>query len=129
MTIVNANVLSAKDDILNKLLSLGVNKPEQNTDEWLMINLGTDMFGAWLSYDEDEIVGMLLVEVIEGNMGYVAVDWVKNGLSKNGMFEKAEKWAKDLGLDKLIKYTDKDTTTFVKKFGWSVWQTVLIKEL
>ena len=87
------------------------------------------MFGAWIAYDEDEIVGLLLTEVVMGNSGYLAIDWVKNGLSKETLLKKAEEWATGLNLAKLIRYTNKNPATFTKKYGWSVWQTVLIKEL
>lgn len=129
MKLVNANTLTAKDALMGIIEKLGSSKTKEETEEWLKINLGTELFCAWLMFDEDETTGLLLAEVIHRDSAFVAMDWVKNGLGKEAMLEKLEIWAKDLGLKKLIKYTNKSPTTFIKKHGWSVWQTVLVKEL
>ncbi len=127
--IVNANTLAAKDELLAKIKELGSTKTEAETKEWLTLNLGTELFGAWLTYDEGEIIGLLIAEVAMEDSAYIAFDWVKKGMSKEGLLDKAEKWAKNLGLKKMIKYTNKSPATYINKFGWSVWQTVLVKEL
>lgn len=129
MKIVNANTLTAKDALMGLIKELGSSKTEKETEEWLKINLGTELFCAWLMFDEDETVGLLLAEVVHQDSAFVAMDWIKKGLSKQLLLEKLELWAKKLGLKKLIKYTNKSPTTFIKKHGWSVWQTVLVKEL
>lgn len=129
MVIVNANTLKAKDVLMEVILKTGSSKTKEQTEEWLLLNLGTDLFSAWLAYDKDEVVGMLMAEVVMDDSAYIAFDWIKNGLSKERLLKKIEQWAKKLGLKKMIKYTDKSPLTYVKKFGWSVWQTVLIKEL
>lgn len=127
--IVNANTLSAKDDLLKKIEEIGPTKTREENSRWLMSNLGTELFGAWLLYEEDEIAGLLISEVVMGDSAYIAMDWTKGGVSKDGLLEKVEEWSKKLGLRKMIRYTNKSPTTFIKKYGWSVWQTVLVKEL
>ena len=129
MKIVNANTLAAKEVLMDLIEKLGSTKTESQTNEWLTLNLGTDLFCAWLMFDEDETIGLLLAEVVEGDKAFVAMDWVKKGIGKEGLLEKLEIWAKNLDLKRLIKYTNKSPTTFIKKHGWSVWQTVLVKEL
>lgn len=129
MKIVNANTLAAKDVLLETILKTIPDKTREQVDEWLLLNLGTDLFGAWLAYDEDEVVGMLAAETVMDDFAYIAFDWVKSGISKEELLNKAEQWTKNLGLKKMVKYTNKSPTTYIKKFGWSVWQTVLIKEL
>jgi len=129
MGIVNANTLTAKDELMGLIEELGSSKTKEETEQWLKINLGTDLFCAWLMFDEDEATGMLLAEVVESDTAFLAMDWVKNGLGKEDLLQKLELWANGLGLKKLIKYTNKSPTTFIKKHGWSVWQTVLVKEL
>ena len=129
MKIVNANTLAAKEMLMGLIERLGSTKTESQTNEWLTLNLGTDLFGAWLMFDEDETIGLLLAEVVEGDKAFVAMDWVKKGIGKGDLLEKLEIWAKNLDLKRLIKYTNKSPTTFIKKHGWSVWQTVLVKEL
>jgi len=120
MRIVNSNTLVAKDAIMGLIKKLGSSKTEAETSKWLTLNLGTELFCSWLMFDEDEAIGMLLAEVVEGDSAFVAMDWVKNGLGKEELLEKLESWAKNLGLKKLIKYTNKSPSTFVKKHGWSV---------
>jgi hypothetical protein len=129
MTTVNANMIAAKDDLLELILKLGSSKTPEQTEQWLALNLGTDLFGAWVTYDEDEIVGLIVAEVTPDNSVYIAMDWVKNGLSNEELLLEAEEWAKELGLNRMIKYTNKSPATYIKKYGWSVWQTVLVKEL
>jgi len=126
MKIVNANMLEAKDDLLAMVLKTEPSQIKERVIEWLVLNLGTDLFGAWLAFEDDEIVGMLIIETVANDVAYLSFDWTKNGDIK-GLLEKAERWAKDLGLRKMIKYTRRpDTYT---KYGWSIFQTVLTKEL
>ncbi len=127
--IVDGNSLSAKGALMGLIEKLGSTKTKEQTEKWLTLNLGTDLFGAWMMFDEDEIIGLLIAEAVGNDSAFVAMDWVKKGMSKTGLLEKAEAWARNLDLKKLIKYTNKSPTTFIKKHGWSVWQTVLIKEL
>jgi hypothetical protein len=129
MNTVNANTLKAKSDILSVIEKLGPTKTKIENEEWLDKNLGTDLFGVWMTYDEDEIVGLIIAEAVMSDSGYIAIEWVKNGLGKKELLDKVEDWAKKLGLAKLIKYTNQNPATYIKKFGWSVWQTVIIKEL
>ena len=127
--IVNANSLSAKEDLLGMILNTNPHKTEEQINQWLRFNLGTDLFGAWIMLDNDEQVAMITAETIADDSAYIAFDWAKGGVSKEGLLKKVETWARDLGLKKMIKYTNKSPTTYIKKFGWSVWQTVLVKEL
>ena len=127
--IVNANSLAAKEVLLETILKLGSSKTKEETNEWLTLNLGTELFGVWLLYEEYEVSGMLIAETIFPDSAYVAMDWTKAGVSKEGLLQKLEEWSRKLGLKKMIRYTNKSPTTFIKKYGWSVWQTVLVKEL
>jgi len=129
MRLVNVNTLDARRELMGLIEKLGSSRTEKETREWLTLNLGTDLFCAWMMVDESEPVGLLIAERLPGDAAFLAMDWVKNGLSKEGLLEKLEVWARNLGLKKLIKYTNKSPTTFIKKHGWSVWQTVLVKEL
>ncbi len=127
--LVNANTLTAKNELMVLIEKLGSTRTKQETNEWLTLNLGTDLFCAWIVFDNNKATGLLLAEAIENDSAFVAMDWAKGGTGKEGLLEKLELWAKNLGLKKLIKYTNKSPTTFIKKHGWSVWQTVLVKEL
>jgi hypothetical protein len=128
MEIVNANTLDAKDVLLEMILKTNPSPTREQIEEWLLLNLGTDLFGAWLTYDKNEVVGMLVAETVMGDSAYLGFEWMKAGVSKKELLDKAEQWAKDLGLVKMIRYTNKSPATY-KKFGWSVFQTVLVKEL
>ena len=127
--IVNANSLTARDVLLETIFKIGSTKTEWETKEWLTLNLGTELFGVWLMFDDGDVIGLLTTEVIHDNSAFVSMDWVRGGISKGGLLEKAEQWANKLGLKKMIKYTNKSPTTYINKFGWTVWQTVLVKEL
>ena len=126
MEIINANTLSAKDVLLALISKVETTKTKEQIDEWLLLNLGTDLFGAWLLYDKDEPVGMLIVETTPDNDAYIAFEWTRSGISKDGLLNKAEEWASNLDLKRIVKYTNKSPTTYIKKFGWSIWQTVLV---
>ena len=101
-------------------------------DMWLTFSLGTDLFAAWLAYDEDEPAGMITGEVVnaDGPTVFIAFNYVKPGVSVNGeLVQKIEVWAKSMGANKLLFYTKKSPVTFIKKYGFELVQSVLKKEI
>ncbi len=129
-TIVNANSLEAKDELMSIIAKIHtLQKTDEQVEQWLLLNLGTDLFGVWLLFDEADPVGVVISEVTNDGDAYIAFEWTKSGVGKEGLLDRVERWAKKLEIGRLVKYTTKSPTTYIKKFGWSVWQTVLVKEL
>lgn len=130
--IIDANTIEAKDDILDMLDKVEYKNQDRDTlDQWLMLNLGTDSFGAWIDM-EDVPIGVILTEKIEldGPKAYISFNWYKPGVAGNEkLVEKAEQWARDRELNTMIFYTKRSPQTFIKKYGYELVRAVLKKEL
>jgi len=130
--IVNANTLSAKDELAQLIAKIDHPRTQKQVDEWLLLNLGTDLFGAWIAYENDEPVGMIIGEIVfcDGITCYIAFNWVKPGVGINkDLVQRIEDWAKKMEANKLLFYTKRSPTTFIKKYGFEIVQSVLRKEL
>lgn len=119
--IVQANTLAAIDVLLDTIIKTKPDKPIEQIENWLLYNLGTDSFNAWLCYEDDKVVGMLIAEVSFGEFAFIAYEWGEN------LHKQLEKWAKRMELKKLLKY-EKQPQPYIDS-GWSILHTVIVKEI
>ncbi|MHC4621506.1 MAG: GNAT family N-acetyltransferase [Planctomycetota bacterium] len=132
MRIVNANTIKAKEDITGLIAKAGAEQSPEAIDMWLSSFLGTDVFGAWLAFDEKDVpVGLLVCEMIDNPpAAYISFYYKKPGTTFNGeMMNKAEEWAKGKDLHKLILYCEKSPMTLIKKYGFKLVRHILDKEI
>ena len=132
MRIINANTLKAKDVLLGMISKTETSHTDETIGAWLNFSLGTDLFGAWIAYDEDEPVGMITAEVVnaDGISVFIAFNYVKPGVAINQeLVQKAEDWAKKMEANKLLFYTKRSPMTFIKKHGFELVQSVLKKDI
>ena len=132
MKILNANSLSAKDTLMELIGKIDTPRTEAEINGWLTFNLGTDMFNAWIAIEKDEPVGMITAEIVnaEGPTTYIAFNYMKAGTAGNEeLVEKVEEWAKKMDTNKILFYTKRSPRTFIKKYGFSLVQSVLRKDI
>lgn len=132
MKIINANTLSAKDTLIEIITNIDDSFDSNTINTWLAFNLGTDLFNAFIAFEDDEPIGMITAEVInaKGPAIYISYNYAKQGYSVYGkLLEQIEKWAKGLDIKRLIFYTKKNPSTFIKKFGFSLIRSVLEKDI
>ncbi len=132
MRIMNANVFAAKDELSHLIAKINHPRTPQQVNEWLVLNLGTDLFNAWVAYEKDEPVGMIAGEVVEyeGPSVYIAFNWVKPGVGVNKeLVQRIEDWAKEMEATKLLFYTRRSPRTFIKKYGFEIVRSVLKKDI
>ena len=132
MKIVNANTLKAKDALIGMISKIKTSQKPDTIDRWLTFSLGTEMFNAWIAFDEEEPIGMITAEIVnaEGATVYIAFNYIKPGQGINGdLVGKVENWAKKMDVNKLLFYTKTSPATFIKKYGFELVQSVLKKEI
>lgn len=119
--IVKANTISAIDVLLGLIMNIEKVKTIAQIEEWLFFNLGTDLFNAWLCYEDDKVTGMLIAEVAFNEYAFISYEWGEN------LHEQLTTWSNKLGLKKLLKY-EKEPDSYLEK-GWSILHTVIVKEI
>ena len=125
MRILDANTLTP--DVKELLLEL-IGSAEQSPEEikvWLTLNLGTDVFGAWIAIDDDEEpAGVLTCEVVEqATEPKVFISFWEPRLKE--LLEKCEQWSKEKNISKLIYHTKS-----AKRInGFKLERAVMIKEI
>lgn len=134
MKILDSNNLKYKDTILSLILKIPkLDWSKEQLDVWLKLNLGTDIFGAWLAIDEDEPIGVLTCEVIDQNIEpkvFISACYVKQELDcAKDLLEKCEDWTKEKKLKKLLFTTKRKFRGFERKFGFKLERVILSKEL
>jgi hypothetical protein len=132
MTIVNANSIKAKEVLADMISKVGSTQTDEAINMWLTFGLGTEMFNAWITFDEDEPIGMITAEVVDadGPAVYIAFNWFKSGQAGNeNLITKVGEWARELEIKKILYYTKKSPNTFIKKYGFSLVQSVLQKDV
>lgn len=126
MKIQDANSLEYKNTILDLIAEIPkLDSTKDQLDVWLNLNLGTDIFGAWLAIDEqDEPVGVLTCEVIDQDIEpkvYISA-WHPQALE---LLEQCEEWTSSKSIKKLVYYT-KSTKRLL---GFKPERVVMVKEL
>lgn len=132
MRILNANSLSSKDVLMELIAKIESPRTADEINAWLTLNLGTDLFNAWVAIEKDEPVGMITAEVVnaEGPTTYIAFNYMKTGIAGNEkLAEKVEEWAKEMETTKLLFYTKRSPMTFIKKYGFQLVQSVIKKDI
>lgn len=132
MVIVNANTIKAKDVLVGLIEKVDSPQTKEAINMWLSFSLGTDLFNAWIAYDEYEPVGVITAEVVnaDGPSVFIAFNYVKPGISVNGeLVQKVEDWARLMETNKLLFYTKRSPMTFIKKYGFELVQSVLKKDI
>jgi len=132
MRIINANNLKDKEQIKELIAKTNPPNSEQTIDVWLDFNLGTDVFGAWIVYEEDEAVGLVTCEIVEpyDPKAFIAFAYMKSG-EKGGleMLVRVEDWAKEKDIHKLLFHTRRSPRAFIKKYGFVLSKSILEKEI
>ena len=134
-TIVNANTLKAKDDILamvGKIKKLD-QTPEQ-LERWLINCLGTDTFNVWLAFEGDRLVGVaggqLIAEPYFEPMVVIHFAYIEPGIiCGQELLGRLESWAKKKNVEKIIFFTKRHYRGFERKYGYKLERTMLIKRL
>ena len=132
MKVVKANSLSAKDMLMTLISKVGSPRTAAEISVWLTMNLGTDLFNAWIAIDNNEPVGVMTAEVVnaEGPTVYIAFNYMKPGTAGNHeLVQRVEDWAKAMEVNKLLFYTKRSPVTFIKKYGFELVQSVLKKDI
>jgi len=136
MKIFNANIPTAKEIILELIAKIDkVERTPREIDAWLILNLGTDIFGAWVAIENDEPVGVLTCEVVEQETDpkvFISFCYCEPNLKANcckKLLTKCEEWAKAANVKKLMFYTKRSYRTFEKKYGFKLQKSILEKEL
>jgi len=131
MRIINANTLSAKDDLMAMIARIKSSRTEDEINMWLTLSLGTELFNAWIAVEE-EPVGMIMAEIVNaaGPTTYIAFNWFKPGVVGNEeLVGRVEDWAKKMETNKMLFYTKRSPQTFIKKYGFELVQSVLKKDI
>lgn len=132
MDIINANNLKNKEQIKELILKTFPPNSEQQIGAWLDFNLGTDVFGAWITYEENEPIGFVTCEIVEpyNPKAFIAFAYMKPG-KKGGqeMLLKIEDWAKEKDIHKLLFHTRRSPRAFVRKYGFTLSKSILEKEI
>lgn len=129
MKIFDANIPTAKDIILELIGK--VDKVEQSPKElnaWLTVNLGTDIFGAWVAIENDEPAGVLTCEIVEQTVApkvYISFWYPIDTSVGKRLLEKCEQWAKAKDMHKLIFYTHSKKQVY----GFAPERVIMSKEL
>jgi len=132
MKIVDANTITAKDDILKLLAKIDQPNLLEQLDRWLRVSLGTDIFGAWLALENDKPVGLITCEIVEPQEPkcFIAFNYVRPGIEINGeLIRKVENWAKEKNIHRLIVYTKQSPQTWIKKHNFTLVRTILEKKI
>lgn len=138
MKIIEANISTTENRKLILELILKIPKldwTEEQLDTWLKLNLGTDIFGAWLAIDEDVPVGVLTCEVIDQTIDpkvLISFCYVKPKLKGYAdiLLAKCEEWAKRLNIKKLLVTTTKrNFRGFEREHNFKFQRAILVKEL
>lgn len=125
-------MLSAKETLMELIAKIETPRTVGEINGWLTFNLGTDMFNAWIAIEKDEPVGVITAEIVnaEGPTTYIAFNYMKPATSGNEeLVEKVEEWAKEMDTNKILFYTKRSPMTFIKKYGFSLVQSVLKKDI
>lgn len=132
MRILNANSLSSKETLMELIAKIESPRTVEEIKGWLTLNLGTDLFNAWIAIEKDQPVGMITAEIVnaEGPTTYIAFNYMKAGVAGNEeLVQKVEEWAKEMETNKILFYTKRSPMTFIKKFGFQLVQSVLKKDI
>lgn len=132
MRILNANTLSSKEMLMELIGKIESPRTVAEINNWLTLNLGTDLFNAWIAIEKDEPVGMVTAEVVnaEGPTTYIAFNYMRAGTKGNEeLVEKVEEWAKKMETTKILFYTKRSPMTFIKSYGFQLVQSVLKKDI
>ncbi len=134
MKIVDANTPYAADEILDLLRpTLPKNVDPATLEVWLRTSLGTDIFGAWISYNGGEKAeGLILCEIIQEEKPkcFVSFTWTENNSTCfPELLNKVEQWAKQKGLNEILAYMHRNPMPMVKKYGFVLRRAEVIKEL
>jgi len=130
MRLVNANSLSAMESLKELIHKVNGEKTDEELAMYLAINLGTSVFDSWILYEEDQPVGMIVVEMVDlarepkAFVPYVWGDKAGRGV----LFERVEKWAKSRKLSKIIIYSNRHYKKY-QDYGFELKRTVMEKEL
>lgn len=127
MRVLEANIPTTENrelvlDLILKIPKLDSSR--EQLDVWLKLNLGTDIFGAWLAIEEDEPVGVLTCEIIEQNIDPKAYLSFWSPRLKE-LLDKCEEWAKQREINKLVFYT-KSTKRIL---GFKTERIVMTKDI
>ena len=131
MRLVNANSLSSIDPLRELIHKVNGQKTEQELDLYLAINLGTQVFDAWIVYDEDEITGMITVEMVDLTIGpkaFIPYLYAKSKEVRDLLFSRVEKWAKEKRLNKMVIYSNRHYKKY-QDYGFELKRTVLEKDV
>jgi len=116
-------------DLIGKIKK--VDKSRQEINVWLMVNLGTDIFDAWISFNENRPTGLLTCEIVEQRTdptGYISFIEPDTDFDSE-LLSKCEQWAKSIGVKKLMFYMKRNYRGFEKKYKFRLLRTVMVKEL
>lgn len=132
MRILNANSLSSKETLMELIAKIESPRTVEEIKGWLTLNLGTDLFNAWIAIEKDQPVGMITAEIVnaEGPTTYIAFNYMKAGVAGNEeLVQKVEEWAKEMETNKILFYTKRSPMTFIKKYGFQLVQSVIKKDI
>ena len=133
MEIINANKLEYQEEILDLAERIkGQKRTREQLTLWLKFNLGTDNFGVWLAAENGRAIGFVACEIVEqyDPKVFIALIYVKTG--KSGMdvlLSKVEEWAKEKDIKTIIVHWSRSPNTFIKKFGFQLKYSILIKDI
>ena len=114
------------------LAKLNGEAPKGQLDLWLTLNLGTEILGAWIAYENDKAIGFIICEIVEPEnpKTYISFNWVKPGISVNSeLLAEVEKWSREKDIHTLVCFTKKSPVTYIKKHGFNLVRSVLDKEV
>jgi len=128
MKIVNVNTLRAYEELLNTLALI---TDKEDLGAYLMVNLGTDVFGAWFAVDEDNVVGVCVVEAVDLTLDpkmFMAYLWTDKDHTPEQLVEHADAWGRKRKLRKAVLYSNRNYKKY-QNYGFSLKRTVMEKEL
>jgi hypothetical protein len=128
MKILNANKLTP--DIKELVLELicktcSIEQSPEELKTWLTLGLGTDIFGAWITVDEDdEPAGVLTCEIVDQETEPKVFISFFNPHVKE-LLARCEEWARSKNIKTLIYYNKRA----VEFLGFAPVKTLMQKEI
>ena len=99
-----------------------------------LFTVGDPRLGLWIAGGDGQVIGHLLAtpEPWGENRyryGLIRQAWVDKGvdtrLESGRVFDEVKRWAKSLGVSRLVMLTHRDEGVFMRRYGWKPYKSLM----